>query len=56
MTPEDDDLNAPLEEREEQASIDEAETAEWAHDQRREADAKQGRIERETREHHLDEG
>lgn len=56
MTPDDDDLNAPLEEREEEASIDEAETAEWAHEQRRGADAKQGEIERETRRHQLDEG
>lgn len=48
--------NPELEDLEAQASVDEAITQELAHEDRRDADAKQGEIERETRAHHLDEG
>lgn len=51
-----DPTNPDLENLEEQASVDEAITQELAHEDRRDADAKQGEIERETRAHHLDEG
>lgn len=50
------DQNPPLEDLEEQASVDEAMTQEVAHEERRDAEAKQGEIQRETRAHHLDEG
>lgn len=56
MSRDTDDQNAPLSQREEEASVDEAITQELAHEERRSADAKQGAIERETRERHLDEG
>jgi hypothetical protein len=51
-----DATNPDLEDLEEQAFVDEATTQKIAHEDRRDADAKQGEIERETREHHLDEG
>lgn len=56
MTADRADHNPPLEDLEEQASVDEAITQELAHEDRRDADAKQGAIQRETRRHHLDEG
>lgn len=43
-------------EAEDLASVDEAVTQELAHEQRRDAQAKQGKIQKETRRHHLDEG
>lgn len=46
----------PLQESEAEASLDEALEREEQHDREREAAQRQGRIEKETREHRLDEG
>ena len=54
MTPEDEREN--LAEAEDLATVDEAVTQEQAHEERRDAHAKQGKIEKETRRHRLDEG
>lgn len=51
MSPEDDLQDELLE-----ASIDSAEEASFEHDRERDAAHRQGLIERDTREHHLDEG
>lgn len=56
MSKENDSQNPPLEDLEEQASVDEAVTQELAHEDRRDAEDKQHEIERKTRLHHLDEG
>ncbi|MCB0916264.1 MAG: hypothetical protein H6525_10095 [Actinobacteria bacterium] len=45
-----------LQQEEAEASLDSALTAESEHDAEREAHHRQGLIERDTREHHLDEG
>ncbi len=44
------------EELQEEASFDEAVTRELAHEDRRDAEAKQSNIEKRTREHGLDQG
>lgn len=54
MTPEDEREN--LAEAEDLATVDEAVAQEQAHEERRDAHAKQGNIEKETRRHRLDEG
>ena len=54
MTPEDE--LEDVTEAEDLASVDEAVAQELAHEQRRDAHSKQGKIQKETRRHHLDEG
>lgn len=49
-------MSDPLEDEKTQASLDSALERESQHDRERDAAHKQGEIQHETREHHLDEG